>query len=438
MLKAKLLGATAGAAPAIEYVGGFAQGFAGSTSDITISLTSLTGGIASAPAEGDLVVVYFGAGSTFGISGIMSVSGYLKVAGLSQSDSYDANLIVSHKFMGSTPDTSFVLTGGTQSNAIAGAVAVHVFRNVDPILPLDVTTTTAQAPNTGVPNPPAITPTTENSVIVSGGVAAHVAGVRTFTSSDLTDFVTAGANDDIDVSIGAGYHNWTSGSFDPAVFGGGATSSTDSWVAVTLALRPNQNISPPEFIASAQQQNTTNGNSLTIDKPAGTLEGDLMVAFMAAQITYSFSSPAGWTEIGDYNGVAVAYKVAGASEGSSYTFSSSLSASKLSGAILTYRGAAYDAIGSFAGPTNNSVTATGPSAAENYSRLIGFGSTRVSDGGMSSSMSTTRALDNDATHAPSWIIGDDAVIEGATGTRSFATTSFSQAVTAVLLTIKPA
>ena len=440
MLGRKLQEASS-AYPTTQYVGGFAEGFVGSTSNITISLTSLTGGIASAPAEGDLVVVYFGVGSnTVRVPSVpvsytgISVSGYQNVAALSATDTYRANLIVSYKFMGSTPDTSFVLTDGTNSVDDAGAVAVHVFRNVDPLLPLDVAVATATGANTGVPNPPAITPTTQNAVIVSGAAAAHIGGVLTFTSSDLTDFVTAGGNDTRDVTIGAGYYDWDAGAFDPAQFGGGTTANTSSWAAVTLALRPNQDKPTPEFIASAQRQNASTSANLTIDKPAGTLEGDLMVAFLAAG-GGDWGHPSGWTEVGDTNGYAVSYKVAGASEPSSYTFSLSSSLFRLSGAIVTYRDAAYDAIGSFATP-DDVLVVTGPSAAEDYSRLLGFAAWGSGTLTVKSNMVTQRVLDNGST-GPSWYVGDDVVLEGATGTRTFYADSATNG-NGVLLTIKPA
>lgn len=433
MLGRKLQEASS-AYPTIQYVGGFAQGFVGSTSNITISLTSLTGGIASAPAEGDIVVVYFGTGSNTIRISQMSVSGYQTVASLFATDTYRANLIVAHKFMGSTPDTSFVLTNGTASVDDAGAVAVHVFRNVDPFLPLDVALTTASAPNTGVPNPPAITPTTQNAVIVSGAAAAHIGGVLTFTSSDLTDFVTAGGNDTRDVTIGAGYYDWDSGAFDPAQFGGGTTADTSSWAAVTLALRPNQDKPVPEFIASAQRQNSTATRNLTLNKPAGTIEGDLMIAFLFG--AFNTTVPTGWTELVDpIGGPAVAYKVAGASEPTSYAFSSSSDLFRRAGAILTYRDAAYDAIGSLATPATTLVV-TGPSAAVDYSRLLGAATWSSGNLTVTSSMVTQRALDN-GTDGPSWYIGDDVVLEGATGTRTFTSGSLNDGQ-GVLLTIKPA
>lgn len=222
----------------IQYVGGYVQGFVGGTGDRTITLTSLTGGLASAPATDDLVIVYFGTGST--VDRDLVVSGYTEIAELYSNDTEDTNLVVARKFMGATPDTSFTLTGGTLSTSDAGAVAVQVWRGVNQTTPLDVTRTTATGVNSILCNPPAITPVTAGAIIVAGGAGAHDdATIRTFSSSDLTSFISAGGSDTNSVTIGLGYKVWTSGAFDPAAFTYSSADSTAfSWAAVTLALRP--------------------------------------------------------------------------------------------------------------------------------------------------------------------------------------------------------
>jgi hypothetical protein len=239
MLATFLKGATA--AGGIEFVGATALTFAGTTSNVTVSLTSLTGGIASAPAAGDLVIIYFGTGSTADRN--LVVSGYTEIVELYSNDTFDTNLVVASKFMGGTPDTSITLTGGTLNTSDAGAVVVQVWRGVDQTTPLDVTETTATGINSALCDPPAITPVTNGAVIVSGGAGANNSvffdSNAGYSSSDLTGFITRTANDTNDVTIGLGYHVWTSGAFDPAQFTFAFSDSTSfSWAAVTLALRP--------------------------------------------------------------------------------------------------------------------------------------------------------------------------------------------------------
>lgn len=230
---------TAGEWPVpIEYVGGYTTGFVGQTTDITITFGgNLTGGLAASASAGDLVVVYFGTGST--VDRDLVVSGYTEVAEIYANDTVDTNLVVAYKFMGPVPDTTFVLTGGTLDTLDAGAVAVQVWRNVNPTTPMDVTGTTATGTNSVLCNPPAITPTTAGAYIVAGGAGGHNAGAQTFSSSDLDGFISSGGNATNDATIGLGYKKWTTGSFNPAAFTFSGTSSTSySWAAVTLALRP--------------------------------------------------------------------------------------------------------------------------------------------------------------------------------------------------------
>jgi hypothetical protein len=238
MLWQKLLGTNA--AGGIEYVGSYMQSFVGTTSNVTVSLTSLTGGLSSAPAAGDLVIVYFGTGSTANRD--LVISGYTEIVELYSNDTYDTNLAVAYKFMGGTPDTSFVLTGGTLNIDDAGAVGVQVWRGVDATTPLDVTRTTATGVDTCFCNPAAITPVTDGAVIVAGGASGNdISSIVPipYSISNLTDFRSVARGDVNDVTIGLGYHVWTSGAFDPTEFRTpGADSARASWAAVTLALRP--------------------------------------------------------------------------------------------------------------------------------------------------------------------------------------------------------
>lgn len=239
MLATRLIGATAAAAQVfpIQYVGGRTFTSAGTTTNLQVSLTSLTGGLASEPAAGDLVIVYFGTGST--VNRDLVVNFYTEIAELYSNDTLDTNLAVAYRFMPDPANTTFILSGGSGSADDAVAVAVQVWRGVDTVTPLDVTSTTATGFNSVLCNPPAITPVTNDAVIVSGGAGAHAGGTQTFSSSDLTQFLSAGANDLNDATIGLGYYRWTSGSFNPAAFTySGTNSGVNSWAAVTLALRP--------------------------------------------------------------------------------------------------------------------------------------------------------------------------------------------------------
>lgn len=236
MLAAKLLSVGASSP---TFVGSTTAAIAGGSSGTTnVSLTALTGGLASAPAADDLVIVYYGTGSNADRAIGVTTAGYTEVAELFSSDSNATNLSANYKMMGATPDTQ-VTVSATGSTLDAGAVAIHVWRNVNLASPLDVTSTTATGSNSVLCNPPAITPVTTGAVIVSGGAGAHSRGVQTYSSSDLSNFATVGANDVFDVTVGVGSATWTSGAFDPAAFTFSAADDANfSWAAVTLALRP--------------------------------------------------------------------------------------------------------------------------------------------------------------------------------------------------------
>jgi len=200
----------------------------------------------------------------------------------------------------------------------------------------------------------------------------------------------------------------------------------------------------PQFIASAQTQRTTSGSTLNISKPSGTIQGDLMVAFMSSGATLSdrtWSVPSGWTELVDQDdppNFLAAYKVAGASEGSSYTFTMSSSASDIAGTILTYRNAAYDIIGSLS--TNSStLTLASITASLGNSVLIAAlfrpsSSVTITQSG--GSTMDVKVTDN-VGDPPSFRIFDELVSAGATGTRSFSMGG-SSATVGVMLLIEPA
>lgn len=221
----------------ILYVGGKTWSRAGATSTTNVSLTDLTGGIASAPAENDYVVVMQGIGSNADRA-VATTSGYTELADIyANGTTYDANLGVDAKFMGSTPDTT-VTIGSSGSANDAQAARIMVFRGVDLTTPMDVAVVTATGTGTAKPNPGAITPITTGSVgVFSGAQAAATAAA--LTSSDLTAFASVNQADTNDIAVGAGYIEWSgSGAMDPAVFGGGSNNSANSWAAVSIALRP--------------------------------------------------------------------------------------------------------------------------------------------------------------------------------------------------------
>ena len=438
-----LVKATLSSEQLIKYVGGYTTSFIGSTSDITVTFGgNLTGGIDTSASAGDMVLVYFGVGSDAGASAL-AVAGYTGISSINsgQDGTVESDLLVAYKFMGVTPDTSFVLTGGTKGLANAGAVVVQVWRNVDTVLPLATAATSATANNTVLCNPPSVATTIPGSIVVSGGVGGHTAGAHTFSSFSLSTFLSSGISDSYDATIGVGYAIPTTSSFNPAAFTfSGTDSTTFSYCAVTLALQPVYTGSVITFIAQANTQTSTASTStIDVSKPAGTIEGDLMIMVGSCGTSRTWTGDTDWVELSDQNtqpALRIAYKVAGASEPSGYTFTvSSATTSGLSASILTYRNAVYDTIGTRTVSTDPLILpSVSPSAS--FSRLIAVGARAAASItlGTPSGM-TERVTENDST-TPSFIVCDETVRSGATGTRSMSTGS-TASVSGIMLAIRP-
>jgi hypothetical protein len=236
---------------AIEFVGGNTAGKAGATSgDTTIALNaSLTGGIASAVSAGDLVIAAFSTGAaadrTLAITD--GTNAYTLIGSeLYFNDTEDVNLRVAYKFMGATPDAATTF-GPTGAAADAGAMAVYVFRGVDPGAAISTLFISASGGDSLLANPPAITPSIAGTYIVCVGGAA-LEGVGTFSSSDLTDFRSqAGSDDTNDTTLGIGHKpDWTSGEFNPAAWTHGVTDNAAySWAAMSILLPPEVPFGPP-------------------------------------------------------------------------------------------------------------------------------------------------------------------------------------------------
>ena len=125
-----------------------------------------------------------------------------------------------------------------------------------------------------------------------------------------------------------------------------ASDDADEGNAHILALRP-ASAPPPSTISfrAAASAGASAGLSLTIDKPSGTVAGDVMIASIAVRPnTATMTAPAGWKLVRridngneNANSLAVYYKVAGGSEPANYawTFSTPTSAA---GGIQTFTG----------------------------------------------------------------------------------------------------
>lgn len=227
----------------IQYVGGQSLGRTHATG-ILDTAYSLTGGLASTPEVGDLVIYIANAsnGVDYGW-GASTFSSYqlTGVADLYSNDTNDTNMGVYYGILTSVP--SVWPMPGTADSVSSTAVAIAVFRGVDPVNPFDVTSQSATGIDTGVPTSPSITPITTGSVAVFGVAATGAsASPIPFTNSNLSGVASAAGNDTTDAYSAVGYKAWSgSGSISSGSWTDGPGSSvSNSWAAYTFALRPLQ------------------------------------------------------------------------------------------------------------------------------------------------------------------------------------------------------
>jgi len=184
------------------YVGG-ASGTQSGNNAITVTFTSLTGGVGGGVLPNDLVVAVVGAGDDTDRTLTLATAGYTKLYDLYQNDADDSGLGVFYKVMGATPDTN-VVTGTNTSGTGSQALIVQVWRGVNTSTPIGANAS-AGAINGSLANPPAITTTSPNSRVIAIGTAGHSAGTVVYTQGgDLENFITVGANNSDDVTLGVG------------------------------------------------------------------------------------------------------------------------------------------------------------------------------------------------------------------------------------------
>lgn len=177
--------------------------------------------------------------------------------------------------------------------------------------------------------------------------ANHIdTGTVTTTSATAMAIVIAAVNDNNTVTAGAGW----SQSFDS-----GLNLDRDMGISLHYQAQTTAGAkSVSNWFMSATDENygiilalTPASGSLTISKPTGTSQGDVMLASIAVRNSAAtIAAPAGWTLIrqtaqgsGDSLRLATYYRLVGASEGANYTWSfSGGSISGAVGGITTYSG----------------------------------------------------------------------------------------------------
>lgn len=224
------------------YVGGkLVTSQSGSSQDLTISLSGLTGGASTAPVPGDVIFIAQAAEAIPSSNLNMAVpAGYTEIFDEWASDNNETNLSLSYRVVTSTDSSATTL----QVPASAFAAVVHVWRNLNPDNPVQVPAVIATAADTSNANPPAITTTVKNSVVLAIGATATPGGsLVTFTNADarvVNRIIGNSGSNIIGAGIAIGFGSiptTTPGAIDPGVYSGG-TSTTNSVIGATVALLP--------------------------------------------------------------------------------------------------------------------------------------------------------------------------------------------------------
>lgn len=391
-----------------------------SYSDITVVTSGSVLGNASAtfsPAlqAGDVVFIIVGDND----NDYTIPAGYTSVTGNILTGAY--RFACYYKVMGSTPDTGIALNDGNDSSGCT----YYALRGVQTESPvIEVNYTIGVTSPTFLTPPPLMAPA-KSLFLVAGFTGNGASAVLSAAPAGYTGFRTIDAAGSSDTYVGSAYKTITAtGTETPGAFS--LTSTAAVYGALSIVVRPYSSTFvklEPAVLSTSTTQNSSSGTTVIINKPDGTIDGDLMVALLLAGggTVSGWTGPAGWNEVADSSTLrpvdAVYWKTA-SGEGSSYTFTCGTSRT-LAGTILTYRYAAYDAVSAFSTQTT-SPTIPSVSVSTQQSKLISIvgydsGSSTPTIIGM-----VSQVLNNDST-APSFRISDSGVSKGPSGTRNTTT-----------------
>jgi hypothetical protein len=227
----------------IQYVGGTTIQQVGIVQNPVLKSYSLTGGLASTPSAGDLLIygACLGNGSNYAFGNPGSNNFTLLSDQYVNESTGDTNLAVYYKFLEGGNDLTELYLSTTGNIDMASVYAIQVFRNVDPTV-FDTAHVEATGLNTANANPPAIITVTPGAVVVAIGSHGGDPSSSNFNNpGDLTNFITTDQSEtNAGTSIGMGYNTVNvPDTFNPTGWGyGGGDSVFYGWAAVTLALRP--------------------------------------------------------------------------------------------------------------------------------------------------------------------------------------------------------
>ena len=283
-----------------------------------------------------------------------SMSGWTLMSSATSGSGHRASLFW-RRSTGSDPTTV------THSGGGGIGARIMAFRGVDTTTAIDVANSFTVSSSDDSTEAAAISTVTANTMLVfTQHMAENYSSVATPTGSSpwtnafFTAYDPKGNNDDL--TIAAHY---------------GLRSATGNQPAVQAAFSPTGGSAGVSHGAQLALRPAGTTSSLSINVPAGTASGDVLVAAIAVKPTgITITPPAGWTSVnrvdqtaGDANSQEVFYHVATASEPASYSWTFSAPPVSATGGIVSYRGtdttAPVDVFSGNVTPSATSHTATG-------------------------------------------------------------------------------
>lgn len=268
---------------------------------------------------------------------------------------------------------------------------------------------------------------------VSGGPYTTISGIATTSYTDTT------------VSNGTTYH------FVVTAVNSFGESGNSAQVSAAPSAVPPAGIT---FRASASASNGGGATTITVSKPSGTANGDLLLASIyvrGAGSTASVTSPSGWTLIrrdddsagvtGGVGSLVTYYRLAGNAEPASYTWSFDSTRRAMAG-IVGYSGVASIApTDASSGQTGFGTSVTAPSLNTSVNGAMLVGLFALFEGGQSFTppLGMTERIDASdiGANLTLEITDERRSAAGATGARA-ALSPFSDSYLGQLIALKPA
>ncbi len=299
----------------------------------TTSGGSLTPAIPAGAQADDLAIVFLAGRPTDTTEPGTSAGWTKRSSSLREVGTNDLKIITYWKVLvGGDTNPSFTVPASWSGSAGGMSAAIGVWRGVDTTTPFDVADVTGSSAAVDQWSPPSITTVTAGAWVVSAVATSdnNALAILAAQAQGFTGRMTGASYDDTtggDHALGVADKNQPTAGAVTMLTWDITVNGTDPWAGITFALRPAT-------------------GALTIPKPAGTIQNDVMIASIAVRPnTVTVTPPAGWTLVrrmdnanANANSLAVYRKVAGASEPASYTWTIGAGHNGATGGIQTFVG----------------------------------------------------------------------------------------------------